>query len=161
MKIINQHNAHTPKYLFVLCTKVNIVTGKGWHTCHIFILILTHWADLRPGIEPTNKIFQKMLPKNIIRASQKAQQDTSTSSAALHWLHEQRNIAAHSFVLLHDIVLLDLFRFGVKWNNGGSSQCQLKVGQINWDLHELSKCWLEADSRCGRIIKVYEQKDFK
>lgn len=46
--------------------KVNI-TGKGWHTCHIFVLILTP-TDLRPGIEPTNKIFQKIRPKNIIRA---------------------------------------------------------------------------------------------
>lgn len=50
--------------------------------------------DLRPGIEPTNKIIQKMSPKNIIRGTQKDLQDISTS-AALHWLDEQRNIAAH------------------------------------------------------------------
>lgn len=67
-------------------------------------------TDLRPGIGPTNKIFQKVPPKNIIRASQKAQQDMSTS-AAYHWSGEQRNITGRLFVLLRAIFAIKVFCF--------------------------------------------------
>lgn len=67
--------------------------GKGWRTC---TYPFSYPADLRPGTEPTNKIFQKIHPKSIIRASQKAQQDVNVARAPL--AGEQRNIAAHSFV---------------------------------------------------------------
>lgn len=62
-------------------------------------------ADLRPGIEPTNKISQKMHQKSIIRAVQKAQHDVNVARAPL--AGEQRNITAHLFVPFMPCVFLN------------------------------------------------------